>query len=272
MIEKAKEAADFIREKSDLPYKWALILGSGLDSLAEEIASGVEIDYSLIPHFPRPTVEGHKGKLVCGLLSGKPVVAMRGRFHYYEGYETGEVVFPLRVFRELGIPAILTTHAAGGLNRSFRVGDIMLVADHINLLPSPLRGLHEPAMGERFPSMFRAYDPELQKIAEMAAEKTGIPLQKGVLASVPGPQFETEAELRALRLLGADAVGMSVTPEAIVARQMGLKVLAFSVITDLDPSLGYVELSHEAVLKAASGAALKLKEIVKEVISAFESR
>ncbi|MDI6869501.1 MAG: purine-nucleoside phosphorylase [Coprothermobacterota bacterium] len=270
MREKAVEAARFIREKCDLKFCWAIILGSGLDALADEISSPVEIEYSSIPHFPRSTVPGHAGKLICGTLCGKPVLLMRGRFHYYEGYETAEVVFPIRVFRELGVSCLLTTNAVGGLNRSFQVGDVMLVVDHVNLIPSPLRGPHDPYWGERFPSLFEAYDPGLQKLAERAAEKAGLRLEKGVLASVPGPQFETPAELRALRVLGADAVGMSVTPETIVARQMGMKVLAFSVITDLDPAIGGEELSHESVLKAASGAALKLAEIIKEVISLYE--
>jgi purine-nucleoside phosphorylase len=271
MRRKAREAARFIREKCNLDFQWAIILGSGLDLLSEEVESPVEIDYLSIPHFPHSTVPGHKGKLLCGTICAKPVLVMSGRFHYYEGYESQEVAFPIRVFQELEIPNLLTTNAAGGLNSSFQVGDIMLVLDHINFIPSPLRGAFEPEWGERFPDLFQAYDPELQKLAETAADKLGISLKKGVLAGVPGPQFETKAELKALRILGADAVGMSITPETIVARQMGMKVLAFSVITDLDPSIGGGKISHESVLSVSRKTGFKLAQLIKEVLSINES-
>lgn len=270
MRKEALEASRFIREKCRLNLRWAIILGSGLDLVAEDIVPSLGLDYSSIPHFPCVTVPGHRGKLVCGTLCGKPVLAMRGRFHYYEGYKAQEVTFPVRVFKELGIPFLLTTNAVGGLNSSLEVGDIMLVVDHINLIPSPLRGPYEPE-GERFPSLFQAYDPGLQELAVRAAQEKGIALKKGVLASVPGPQFETQAELKALRTLGADAVGMSLTPETIVARQLGMKVLAFSVITDLDPALGGKELSHESVLDASRKAAFRLAQIIQGVLSLDEN-
>lgn len=270
MKERVLEAANYIREKSSLPFKWGIILGSGLGSLADEVTQPVIMDYSSIPHFPRSTVPGHEGQMVCGFLNGVPAVVLKGRVHYYEGFQTTEVVFPVRVFKSLGITNLCTTNAVGGLNSTFKVGDIMLVQDHINFLPSPLRGPHDPFFGERFPSLFQAYDLMLQDLAEKAASRIGMSLKKGVLASVPGPHFETQAELKALRILGSDAVGMSVTPETIAAKQMGMRVLAFSVITDLDPSLGGEELSHEAVLKAARDAASKLAKIIKEVISLNE--
>lgn len=270
MKELVLEAAEFIRGRSPLQFKWGIILGSGLGALADEVVQRVTIDYSSIPHFPQSRVPGHEGQMVCGFLGGVPVVVLKGRVHYYEGYQTSEVAFPVRVFKALGIANLCTTNAVGGLRHFLKVGDIMLVQDHINFLPSPLKGPHDPFFGERFPSLFRAYDPMLQDLAEKAASKVGIPLKKGVLASVPGPHFETLAELKALRIIGADAVGMSVTPETIAARQMEMKVLAFSVITDLDPSLGVEELSHDAVLKAAREAASNLAKIIKEVISLHE--
>lgn len=231
-----RQAADFIQSHlPDFQPAVGLILGTGLGQLADEIEGRTEIAYESIPHFPTSTVEFHRGKLLLGNLSGKPVVCMQGRFHYYEGYSMQQVTFPVRVMKALGIHALLVSNAAGGLNPAFRTADLMVLDDHVSLLlpESPLRGAYDPDDGDRWPDMSDVYDPVLVDKALQLAEKLGVRCHRGVYVSVQGPQLETRAEYRFLRQIGADAVGMSTVPEVIVARQLGLRCFGVSVITDL---------------------------------------
>lgn len=214
--------------------KVGLILGTGLGGVAEAIREPAEIPYAEIPRFPKSTAPGHAGRLVAGRFEGVPVVAMEGRFHYYEGYSLREVTFPVRVMKALGAEILIVTNAAGGMNPQHELADIMLIEDHINLMPdNPLRGVNDDSLGPRFPDMSEPYDRALLRLARNAARELAVPFQQGVFVAVPGPNLETRAEYRMLRGMGADAVGMSTVPEVIVARHAGLRVLAFSVITDL---------------------------------------
>lgn len=211
-----------------------IILGTGLGGLAAQITSPVKIPYNTIPHFPESTVESHAGQLVCGTLAGQPVMAMEGRFHYYEGYSLEQVTFPVRVMRAMGAEVLLVTNAAGGMNPQYSLADIMIIEDHINMLPdNPLRGRNDDRLGPRFPDMCQPYDKKLIKLAQAAALKLQIPAHTGVFVAVPGPNLETRAEYRMLKAWGADVVGMSTVPEAIVAAHAGLRVLGFSVVTDM---------------------------------------
>ncbi len=234
MLETIKQTADYLASKiSDVPNT-AIILGTGLGELAREITDREEIPYSEIPNFPVSTVEGHSGKLIVGKLGGKRVLAMQGRFHYYEGYNMKQVTFPIRVFKALGVEYLFVSNAAGGMNSSFDVGDIMLIEDHINLFPEhPLHGKNYDQLGTRFPDMSEAYNKELRLLAMEIAKEKDIKLQHGVYIGLQGPTFETPAEYNFLRIIGGDAVGMSTVPEVIVANHAGMKVLAFSIITDL---------------------------------------
>ncbi|MCK6479175.1 MAG: purine-nucleoside phosphorylase [Planctomycetes bacterium] len=212
----------------------AVVLGTGLGGVAEAMESRLSLPYDTIPGFPVSTVEGHRGALLAGTIRGRQVLAMEGRFHFYEGYSLREVTFPVRVFRELGASTLVLTNACGGLDPLFRGGDLMVMDDHINLMgDSPLRGPNDDALGPRFPDMGVVYDRDLLALAEEVALGEGIPLRRGVYAAVPGPQLETRAEYRMLRILGAHAVGMSTVPEAIVAVHSGMRVLGFSVVTDM---------------------------------------
>lgn len=211
-----------------------IILGTGLGGLAAQIGNPVVIPYGEIPHFPESTVESHAGQLVCGTLAGISVVAMEGRFHFYEGYSMQEITFPVRVMKALGVEVLVVTNAAGGMNPQYDLGDVMVIEDHINLMgDNPLRGPNDESLGPRFPDMCRPYDQRLIELARRSALELGIPCQKGVFVAVAGPNLETRAEYRMLRLMGADVVGMSTVPEVIVAAHAGLRVLAFSVITDM---------------------------------------
>ncbi len=265
--EKAGEAADHVRRAAGLgqarPHA-ALALGSGLGDLAEEIAERSVVPYAEIPHFPRSTVAGHAGRLVVGRLGGRLVFAMQGRFHYYEGYSLVEATFWVRVTQRLGIPVLVLTNAAGGLNPAFEPGDLMLITDHLNLMPdNPLRGWNDERFGPRFPSPVGVYDRVLLAAARRAAAREGFTLREGVYAATQGPSYETEAEVNYLRGLGADAVGMSTVPEALVAAHGGQKVLAISTITNvLGRAPGQV-VSHEEVLAVAERAKMKLAAVVK---------
>jgi purine-nucleoside phosphorylase len=257
--------------------KVALILGSGLGDLADEIRSPVSVAYKDIPHFPVSTVKGHTGELVLGELEGTAVAAMRGRVHFYEGYSLREVTFPVRVLRRLGAEVLIVTNAAGGLNEEFSTGDLMVLTDHLNIMgmagQSPLVGADEPELGVRFLDMLTAYDPDLRALAHRVAANRGIALREGVYAMVGGPAFETMAEIRFLQRGGADAVGMSTIPEVIVARHEGMRVLGISAITDMAVGHGAVEeISHADVLAAAEQIKPRLVAVVRGVLAALGTR
>jgi purine-nucleoside phosphorylase len=262
-----EEAAGYVRGKTTLVPQLAIVLGSGLGGLAGEIRVDAAIPYAEIPHFPRTTVEGHAGRLIVGQLEGRRVAAMQGRVHYYEGYTLAEVVFPVRVMRALGAPVLLVTNAAGGINRQWHRGDLMLIADHINFFGgNPLFGPNDPAFGPRFPDMSQAYDPAFIALAEHAALAEGIPVRKGVYVGVPGPSFETPAELRMLGRWGADAVGMSTVPEVIAARHMGMRVLGITAITDMATGEEVQPVTHEEVITAAHEIEPKFIRLVKRIV------
>ena len=266
MYEKIQETASFLKERMTSKPETAIILGSGLGHLADEIEVETEIAYSEIPNMPVSTVEGHSGKMLFGKLGGKEILAMQGRFHYYEGYSMKEVTFPVRVMYELGIKNLFVSNAAGGMNQAFHVGDLLVLNDHINMFPEhPLRGKNFPT-GPRFPSMHQAYDPEFIKIVEEAAEKLGIKIFKGVYLGTQGPTFETPAEYRMFRGMGADAVGMSTVPEVIVAVHCGIRVFGISVITDLGGFDEAVKVSHEEVQAAADAAQPRMTALMKELV------
>lgn len=266
MLEKIKETADYIRSKMHTHPEHAIILGTGLGALVEHISDKTELDYKDIPNFPVSTVEGHSGKLMFGKLGGKDVMAMQGRFHYYEGYSMQQVTFPVRVMRELGIKTLFVSNASGGVNPDFRLGDLMVITDHLNQFPEhPLRGRNIP-YGDRFPDMSEAYSRRLADLAFSVGRAKGINLRKGVYVGVQGPTFETPAEYRMYRLMGGDAVGMSTVPEVIVARHCGMEVFGISVITDLWAEGKTSEVSHEEVQKVANASQETMSEIVKELV------
>lgn len=267
MLKKIQETAEFLKGKMTTVPQTAIILGTGLGSLVNEITDKYEIEYKDIPNFPLSTVEGHSGKLIFGKLGKKEVMAMQGRFHFYEGYSMKEVTFPIRVMRELGIKTLFVSNAAGGMNPDFIIGDLMIINDHINFFPEhPLRGKNIP-YGDRFPDMSKAYDKELIGMAKVIAEEKGIRIVEGVYLGTQGPTFETPAEYRMFHRMGADAVGMSTVPEVIVARHCGIKVFGISVITDLGVEGIVVECSHEEVQKAADEAQPKMTTIFREIIN-----
>ena len=266
MLEKIKKTADFLKERMHTQPETAIILGTGLGSLANEITEKYEIKYEDIPNFPVSTVEGHSGKLIFGKLGNKDIMAMQGRFHYYEGYSMQEVTFPVRVMKELGIKTLFVSNASGGTNPAFEIGDLMIITDHINYFPEhPLRGKN--LYGDRFPDMSEAYSKQLiQKALQIAKEK-GIKVQQGVYVGTQGPTFETPAEYKLFRIFGADAVGMSTVPEVIVANHCKIKVFGISVITDLGVEGKIVEVSHEEVQIAADAAQPKMTTIMRELIN-----
>ena len=267
MLERIQETAAFLKDKMHTRPETAIILGTGLGSLVNEIEDKYEISYETIPHFPISTVEGHSGKLIFGKLGKKDILAMQGRFHFYEGYAMTEVTFPIRVMRELGIKTLFVSNAAGGMNPDFEIGDLMIITDHINFFPEhPLRGKNIP-YGPRFPDMSEAYNKELiRKADEIAAEK-GIKVQHGIYIGTQGPTYETPAEYKMFRILGADAVGMSTVPEVIVANHCGIRVFGMSVITDLGVEGKIVEVTHEEVQKAADKAQPLMTTIMRELIN-----
>lgn len=267
MLETIKQTSEYLKSKIGEIPNTAIILGTGLGELVHEIDDKTEISYTEIPNFPVSTVEGHSGKLIIGTLGGRKVLAMQGRFHYYEGYTMKEVTFPIRVFQALGIKYLFVSNAAGGMNPSFDVGDIMLIEDHINMFPEhPLHGKNFSELGTRFPDMSEAYSKDLRLMAMKIAGEKNIKLQHGVYVGVSGPTFETPAEYNFFRVIGGDAVGMSTVPEVIVANHAGIKVLAFSIITDLGVIGKIVEVSHEDVQEAAKIAQPKMATIMREII------
>lgn len=265
-VRKIQETASWLKERMTTSPKTAIILGTGLGQLASEITDSYEFPYSEIPNFPVSTVQGHAGKLIFGKLGGKDIMAMEGRFHYYEGYDMKAVTFPERVMYELGIETLFVSNASGGMNPEFQIGDLMIIDDHINFFPEhPLRGKNFPT-GPRFPDMHEAYDKKLRDLADDIAKEKGIDAKHGVYVGVQGPTFETPAEYRMYRVLGGDAVGMSTVPEVIVARHCGIKVFGISIITDLGGFDVPVEVSHEEVQIAANAAQPKMTEIMREII------
>ncbi|MFY8020185.1 MAG: purine-nucleoside phosphorylase [Bacteroidia bacterium] len=270
MLQKMNEAYAYLKSYLTEIPETGIILGTGLGALVDEIEIRHAIDYPQIPHFPVSTVESHKGRLILGTLAGKEVVVMQGRFHYYEGYSAQELTFPIRVLKLLGIKRLFISNASGGLNTNFSISDLMVLDDHINLLPEhPLRGKNEDSLGPRFPDMSEAYDPELIQLAFVVADKIGIKLQKGVYAAVQGPTLETKAEYKYIRTIGADAVGMSTVPENIVARHMNIPVFAISVITDLGVPNRIQEVSLQDVLNAAGIAEPRMTALIKEMVKAL---
>ena len=270
MLQTIKNTADFISEKTKFRPEIGIILGTGLGGLVDEIDISHAISYHDIPNFPVSTVEGHSGKLIFGELGGKNVIALQGRFHFYEGYSMNEVVFPVRVMKFLGIEKLIVSNACGGVNPSFEIGDIMLISDHINLFPTnPLIGPNIDELGPRFPDMSEAYSKKLIALAEKVAAKNQIKLVKGVYAGLTGPTLETPAEYFYTRAIGADAVGMSTVPEVIAARHMSIPCFGFSVITDLGVPGKIVEVTHQEVQQVAAKAEKKLTVIIKQMLASI---
>ncbi|MEC9159079.1 MAG: purine-nucleoside phosphorylase [Bacteroidota bacterium] len=266
MLEVIKQTADHLKEKTNFEPQIGIILGTGLGGLVNEINIAHAISYEDIPNFPVSTVEGHKGQLIFGDLGGKRVVAMQGRFHFYEGYSMNELVFPVRVMKFLGIEKLMVSNASGGVNPDFEIGDIMLISDHINLFPTnPLMGPNMNELGPRFPDMSQAYSKDILKTAEEVAKELDIYVVKGIYAGLSGPTLETPAEYQYVRNVGADAVGMSTVPEVIAARHMGIPCFGVSVITDLGVPGKIVEVTHEDVQKVAAKAELILTKMVKRL-------
>lgn len=268
MLNRINETADYIRNRAggEMP-KTAIILGTGLGSLVDYIEDKLEIPYQEIPNMPVSTVEGHSGKLIFGSLGGKRIIAMQGRFHYYEGYDMKQVTFPVRVFRALGVDTLFVSNAAGGMNPNFVVGDVMVITDHINLFPeNPLRGKNYNELGPRFPAMTEAYDHKLVALADQVAAELGIRLVHGVYVGTPGPTFETPAEYEYFRVIGGDAVGMSTVPEVIVANHASMRVFGLSVITDLGGKEITQVPTHEEVQLAAEKAQPKVVAVMRELV------
>lgn len=269
MLEKINEITDFLRSKGVVNPDAGIILGTGLGGLTAKMSNCIEIDYKDIPHFPVSTVEGHAGKLIFGDFGRKKIVAMKGRFHYYEGYGPEQVSLPVRVLKYLGIKYLLLSNAAGGTNPAFKIGDIMIITDHINLLPNPLIGPNDDRIGVRFPDMGETYDKYLIKKALAIAEDLKIKVHKGVYLSTTGPTFETPAEYKYFRIIGADAVGMSTTPEVIVARHMNLPVFAVSIITDLGVEGKIAYTTHQSVLDEAAKTEELMTALMTEMIASL---
>lgn len=267
LFNRIAQTAEYIRTKVSTIPKVGIILGSGLGDLANIIQKTAIINYSDIPHFPVATVKGHGGELIFGRIGNTEVVLMSGRFHYYEGYSMDKITFPIRVMKALGAEALVVSNAAGGMNRDFRIGDLMIITDHINLFPEhPLRGPNDERLGTRFPDMSRPYDSGLIERAKEIARTRGVEVKTGVYVGLQGPTFETPAEYRWLHVIGGDAVGMSTVPEVIVACHAGMKVFALSVITDIGISDVPVVITHEEVLEAANAAAPKMAGIVEALV------
>ena len=270
MLANIKEAADYLLARIPKAPDIAVILGTGLGGLTSEISSATTLSYAEIPHFPLSTVQGHAGELIFGTLSGKEVMAMSGRLHFYEGIGIEEVTLPVRLMKALGVNLLIVSNACGAVNPEYDIGDIMFIEDHINMMnlmsENPLKGKHYPESGNRFVDMSRPYDPFILEKAVTTAEKLGINYRKGVYVAVTGATFETPAEYRYMRFIGGDAVGMSTIPEVLVANQSGMKVLAISVISDLGVEGKIVKISHKEVIDAASHIEPKMTLIIKELL------
>lgn len=270
LLDRIQEAETFIRQSWQGHPKVGMILGTGLGGLTEQIEIQATIPYGEIPHFPISTAPSHAGRLVCGLLRGVPIVAMEGRFHYYEGYSLQQVTFPVRVMKALGADTLLVTNAAGGINPQLELADLVVIEDHINLMPdNPLRGVNDDRLGPRWPDLCEPYSRRLLGIARASALELGIHVHKGVFVAVPGPNLETRAEYRMLKAYGADVVGMSTVPEVLVAIHSGMQVLGFSVVTDicLPDHLEPVEISK--ILANAAIGGQKLAKLIPRVIEQF---
>lgn len=268
MYNKIQETVEFLKNKGLSQIDFGIVLGTGLGNLVNIINVKIKIPYSEIPNFPVSTVAGHSGTLIYGELSGKMVLAMQGRFHYYEGWKMEEVTFPIRVMKYLGIENLIVSNASGGVNPNFEIGDIMIIKDHINMMPEhPLRGLNDERFGPRFLDMHEPYNLKMIKSMEEIAKQNNIPVQKGIYLALQGPTFETPAEYKMVSLMGADAVGMSTVPEVIVAKHMGMQCFGLSVITDLGIEGHVEEVSHEAVQIAAKASEKKISILVESFIS-----
>lgn len=266
-LQKVKEARAFLVDRYSGPIEIGVILGTGLGQMSTEIEVIQEIDYDEIPHFPISTVESHHGKLIIGKLAGKVVLAMKGRFHYYEGYNMREVTFPIRVMGLIGIKTLLVSNACGGLDPAHQVGDVMLIRDQIDLFPeNALRGQNPPEFGPRFPDMSEPFSLDLLEKAKVISKKLGVQIHEGVYAGVQGPNLETKAEYKYLRLIGADVVGMSTVPEVMVANQMGMRVFGISAITDLGVIGKIKKITLQEVLDAAEIASPKMIQIIRELV------
>ena len=270
MLQTIKETASFISNKTKFNPEIGIILGTGLGGLVSEIEIEHTIPYNEIPNFPVSTVEGHSGRLILGTLGNKNVVAMQGRFHFYEGYTREKVTFPVRVMKLLGIKNLIVSNASGGVNPDYEVGDLMILEDHICLIPNPLIGENIDELGLRFPDMSEPYDKNLIKLAENIATKNNLPLKKGVYIALTGPTLETPSEYKYMRIIGGDTVGMSTAPEVIVARHMDIPCFAMSVITDLGVPGKIQKVSHEEIQKVAEVAEPKLTLIIKKLIASIQ--
>lgn len=268
MLSAIEEAVSYIREKIPETPETAIILGTGLGKIVDHLEVEHVVEYKSIPHFPVSTVEGHAGKLIAGKLGEKQVLVMQGRFHYYEGYTMKEVIFPVRVMKFLGIKTLIVSNAAGGMNPEFEIGDIMVINDHISLMPNPLLGKHDPEFGARFPDMSQTYDPQLLQRARDLSLELQIPIHEGCYVGVTGPTLETPKEYQYMRIIGGDAVGMSTVPEVTAAHQMGINIFAVSIITDLGVPGKIQKLTHQDVIKAAEKTTPKLTELIINLITA----
>ncbi len=272
LLNKVKETSEYISEKISIEPEIGLILGSGLGTLANEIEDPTYIKYEDIPNFPVSTVEGHEGQLVIGILNGKKVLAMQGRFHYYEGYSMEEVTFPVRVMKLLGIKTLIVTNACGGMNKELYPGALMLINDHVNFMgDNPLIGPNHEEFGPRFPDMSHAYDEELINLSKKVATELEYDIKEGVYAAISGPYFFSRAELKMLRILGGDVIGMSTVPEVIVANHMGLRVLGISCVTDMAIADEIVSICHEEVIAVAAQTRPKFIKLVKEILNQIEN-
>ena len=267
MLQNIKESANFITEKTNFNPEIGIILGTGLGGLVSEIEIEHSLPYNEIPNFPLSTVEGHSGRLILGILGGKKVVAMQGRFHFYEGYSMEKVTFPVRVMKFLGIKNLILSNASGGVNPDYEVGDLMILEDHICLIPNPLIGANLDELGPRFPDMSDSYCKDMIQIAQQIASENNLSIQKGVYVALTGPTLETPAEYKYMRIIGGDTVGMSTAPEVIVARHMGIPCFAMSVITDLGVPGKIQKVTHEEIQKVSEVAEPKLTLIIKQLIS-----
>lgn len=270
MRKTADEYAHKIQSIIGISPKIGIVLGSGLGDLGEKIENPVSIDYSALEGFPVSTAPGHKGRFIAGKLAGKDVICMQGRLHFYEGHDMADILLPIRVMRRLGAETLILTNAAGGINKTFSVGDIMLIEDHINFMGrNPLVGQNDDAFGCRFPDMSYAYNPDLRALAEQCAAASGVDICKGVYLACSGPSYETPAEIRAFRTLGADAVGMSTVPEVIAANHCGMRVLAFSLISNMAAGILPQPLTEEEVLEAGRRKGAEMQKLICEIIKSL---
>lgn len=268
IFERAECAARYIHEQINTPVDCAIVLGSGLGAFADTLGEARIIPYEDIPDFARSTVEGHAGRLVVGQLGAKTIAVMQGRFHYYEGYTLEEVTLPIRTFGVLGVRNLILTNAAGGINPNFQPGSLMLITDHINLMfQSPLRGRHDERLGARFPDMTEVYSRDYLRLAQRCAGELGMRLESGVYLALQGPNYETPAEIRMMRVLGGDAVGMSTVPEAIVAKQMGMKTLGVSLISNAAAGVLDQPINHEEVMQTGAQVAERFIALLKKIIA-----